>query len=97
MPEGASVINLGRGGHIVTDDLIAALDSGHLSAATLDVTEPEPLPEDSPLWDHPKVTILPHVARRPPVSQIAPEFVENIRRFEAGEPLQQLTDTALGY
>ena len=49
MPEGASVINIGRGGHIVTDDLIAALDSGHLSAATLDVTEPEPLPEDSPL------------------------------------------------
>jgi glyoxylate/hydroxypyruvate reductase A len=97
MPEGASVINIGRGGHIVTDNLIAALDSGHLSAATLDVTEPEPLPEDSPLWDHPKVTILPHVARRPPVSQIAPEFVDNIRRFEAGEPLQQLTHKELGY
>jgi glyoxylate/hydroxypyruvate reductase len=97
MPKGASVINLGRGGHIVTEDLIAALDSGHLSAATLDVTEPEPLPEDSPLWDHPGVTVLPHVARRPPVSQVAPIFVENIRRFKAGETLLQLTDKNLGY
>ena len=97
MPEGAAIINMGRGDHVVTEDLIAALDSGHLSAATLDVTEPEPLPEDSPLWDHPKVTILPHVSRRPPVSQIAPEFVENIRRFEVGEPLLQQTDKNLGY
>ncbi len=82
---------------MVTEDLIAALQSGHLSAATLDVTEPEPLPEDSPLWDQPRVTIMPHVARRPPVSQTAPQFAENIRRFEAGEPLLQLTDKDLGY
>jgi glyoxylate/hydroxypyruvate reductase A len=97
MPKGASLINLGRGGHIITEDLIAALNSGHLSAATLDVTEPEPLPKDSPLWDHPNVTVLPHVARRPPVTQIAPQFIENIRRFEAGEPLLQLTNKKLGY
>ncbi|MBT3989779.1 MAG: glyoxylate/hydroxypyruvate reductase A [Rhodospirillaceae bacterium] len=97
MPKGASIINLGRGGHIVSDDLVAALDSGQLSSATLDVTEPEPLPEDSPLWDHPAITILPHVARRPPVGQIAPQFIENIRRFEAGEPLLQQTDKDLGY
>ncbi len=97
LPEGAAIINLGRGGHIVTADLVAALDNGHLSAATLDVTEPEPLPENSPLWDHPQLTIMPHCARRPPVSQIAPQFVENIRRFEAGKPLLQLTDKSLGY
>jgi glyoxylate/hydroxypyruvate reductase A len=97
LPKGASLINLGRGGHVITKDLIEALDSGHLAAATLDVTEPEPLPKDSPLWDHPKVTVLPHVARRPPVSQIAPQFIENIRRFEAGEPLLQLTNKNLGY
>ena len=97
MPKGASIINLGRGGHIIDNDLIAALDSGQLSAATLDVTEPEPLPNDSPLWDHPFITILPHVARRPPVAQIAPVFIENIRRFEANKPLLQLTDSVRGY
>ena len=95
--EGASVINLGRGEHVVTDDLIAALDRGQLAGATLDVTHPEPLPEDSPLWDHPKVTVLPHVARRPPVGQVAPRLVENIRLFEAGEPLVQRVDRDAGY
>ncbi|MDP6175005.1 MAG: glyoxylate/hydroxypyruvate reductase A, partial [Rhodospirillales bacterium] len=71
LPQGGAVINLGRGGHMVTEDLIAALDSGHLAAASTDVTEPEPLPADSPLWDHPKVQILPHVARRPSVALTA--------------------------
>ena len=97
MPEGASVINLGRGVHINADDMIAALDRGQLSAATLDVTVPEPLPADSPLWDHPKITIMPHVARRSPVSQIAPQFAENIKRFQKGEPLIQEIDRDAGY
>jgi len=97
MPQGASIINLGRGSHVVTEDLIAALSTGHISAATLDVTEPEPLPKNSPLWDHPNITILPHVARRPKISRIAPMFSENIRRFEAGEPLLQSTNKVLGY
>ena len=97
MPKGAAIINLGRGGDIIDNDLIAALDNGQLSAATLDVTEPEPLPNDSPLWDHPFITILPHVARRPPVAQIAPVFIENIRRFEANKPLLQLTNSVRGY
>ena len=97
MPKGASIINLGRGGHIIDDDLIAALDNGQLSAATLDVTEPEPLPTDSPLWDHPSITVLPHVARRPPVAQIAPVFIENIKRFESNKELLQLTDSIKGY
>jgi glyoxylate/hydroxypyruvate reductase A len=97
MPNGASIINLGRGGHIIHDDLITALDSGQLSSATLDVTDPEPLPNTSPLWDHPSITILPHVARRPPVSQIAPVFIENIKRFVAGKSLLQITDRSRGY
>jgi glyoxylate/hydroxypyruvate reductase A len=97
LPKGASVINLGRGEHVVEDDLIAALDSGHLGGASLDTTAPEPLPQESPLWTHPKVLIMPHVARRPPLTQLVPQIIENIRRFEAGEPLLQEVDQSLGY
>ena len=67
MPRGAMVINIGRGKHVVEADLIAALDSGQLSYAALDALHPEPLPPESPLWLHPKVTVMPHVARRPTV------------------------------
>ena len=67
MPRGAMVINIGRGKHVVEADLIAALDSGQLSYAALDALYPEPLPPESPLWLHPKVTVMPHVARRPTV------------------------------
>lgn len=97
MPKGASIINLGRGPHVVDEDLIAALDSGQLSAASLDVTTPEPLPEDSPLWAHPRVNVMPHVSRRAGPEQVAPQFIENIRRFRAGEPLLQLVDRDAGY
>ncbi len=97
LPKGASIINLARGIIVVNDDLIAALDSGHLSGATLDVTEPEPLPEDNPLWVHPLATIMPHVARRPPLSQTIPVVVENIRRLRAGESLINLVDRKTGY
>ncbi len=97
MPTGAAIINLGRGAHVIDADLIAALDQDHLAAATLDVTSPEPLPPESPLWDHPKVTIMPHVARRPNISDSLPLIVENIRRLEAGEPLLQFVDRDAGY
>ena len=97
MPEGAAVINLGRGAHVIDADLITALDSGHLAAATLDVTSPEPLPSESPLWDHAQVTIMPHVARRPNISDSLPLIIENLRRVNAGEPLQQLVDRNAGY
>ena len=97
MPKGAAVINLARGAHVVDKDLIAALDSGQLGAATLDVTEPEPLPADSPLWDHPGITILPHVARRPLLIDTMPQIVENMRRLRAGEPLILLVDRTTGY
>jgi glyoxylate/hydroxypyruvate reductase A len=81
----------------VDHDLIAALDSGHLSHAALDALWPEPLPKESPLWSHPKVTVMPHVARRPTVAQLVTEIVANIRSLEAGRGLLQEVDIALGY
>lgn len=97
MPEGAAVINVARGDHIVTQDLIAALDSGHLAGATLDVFVPEPLPEDSPLWTHPKVVMTPHVAGISAEHSSVPLFVDNIRRALAGRPMLHLVDRELGY
>src|SRR5579885_332203 len=97
MPRGAMVINVGRGKHVVERDLIAALDSGRLAYAALDALWPEPLPPDNPLWVHPKVTIMPHVARRPTVAQLVTEIVANIRSIEAGGGLLQEIDKSLGY
>ena len=97
MPRGAMLVNVGRGKHVVEKDLIAALDSGQLSYAALDALWPEPLPPTSPLWLHPKVTVMPHVARRPTVAQLAMEIVANIRSIEAGgRPLQEV-DVTMGY
>jgi glyoxylate/hydroxypyruvate reductase A len=97
MPRGAMLVNVGRGKHVVETDLIDALDSGQLSYAALDALWPEPLPPTSPLWLHPKVTIMPHVARRPTVSQIVTEIAANIRSIQAGGPLLQEVDIATGY
>src|SRR5205085_11116400 len=92
MPKGAMVINVGRGRHVVEADLIRALDSGQLSYAALDALWPEPLPPDNPLWVHPKVTVMPHVARRPTVEQLVTEIAANIRSIEAGGGLLQQID-----
>ncbi|RYI29967.1 MAG: glyoxylate/hydroxypyruvate reductase A, partial [Acetobacteraceae bacterium] len=97
MPRGAMLINLGRGRHVVNAELIAALDSGQLSYAALDALYPEPLPPDNPLWQHPKVTVMPHVARRPTVRQLGTEIAANIRSIEAGGGLLQEVDRTLGY
>jgi glyoxylate/hydroxypyruvate reductase len=97
MPRGAMLVNVGRGKHVVDEDLIAALDSGHLSYAALDALWPEPLPPESPLWLHPKVTVMPHVARRPTVAQLVTEIVANIRSLRAGGPLLQEVDVTMGY
>ena len=97
MPRGAMVINLGRGRHVVSADLIAALDSGQLSYAALDALHPEPLPPESPLWTHPRVTVMPHVARRPTVRQLVAEIAANILSVEAGGGLLQEVDKAKGY
>lgn len=97
MPRGAMLVNVGRGKHVVEKDLIAALDSGQLAYAALDALWPEPLPPESPLWLHPKVTVMPHVARRPTVGQLVTEVAANIRTLEAGGRLLQEVDVTLGY
>jgi glyoxylate/hydroxypyruvate reductase len=97
MPRGAMLVNVGRGKHVVEADLIEALDSGQLSYAALDALWPEPLPPTSPLWLHPKVTVMPHVARRPTVAQLVTEIAASIRSFEAGRGLLQVVDITKGY
>ncbi len=97
LPEGAYVVNCARGGHVVEDDLIAALDSGRLGGATLDVFSNEPLPPGHPFWRHPKVTVTPHVAAVTPPRSVAKQTIENIRRLRAGEPLRHEVDLAAGY
>ena len=97
MPRGAALVNAGRGGHLQQDDLLAALASGQLSGAFLDVTDPEPLPQGHPLWTHPRVILTPHVASmtRP---ETAVDFVlETIERHEAGLPLRGVVDRERGY
>ena len=91
------LVNVGRGKHVVEKDLIAALDSGQLAYAALDALWPEPLPPESPLWLHPKVTIMPHVARRPTVGQLVTEVAANIRSLKADGKLLQQVDVGLGY
>jgi len=97
LPKGASFINVGRGEHVDDGALIAALDSGHIAHATLDVFRTEPLPKDHPFWAHPKITLMPHAARRPRAAKIIPHAVANIRRFRAGQPLLQPVDRKRGY
>lgn len=97
MPRGAMLVNVGRGKHVVDRDLISALDSGQLAYAALDALWPEPLPPESPLWLHPKVTVMPHVARRPTVAQLVTQVAANIQSLEAGGSLLQEVDAELGY
>jgi glyoxylate/hydroxypyruvate reductase len=97
LPRGAMLVNVGRGKHVVAEDLIRALDSGQLSYAALDALWPEPLPPDSPLWAHPKVTVMPHIARRPTVAQLVTEIAANICSLEAGGRLLQEVDKIMGY
>lgn len=97
MPRGGYVINAGRGGHLVENDLIPALESGQLAGATLDVFAQEPLPDDHPFWDHPAITVTPHNASVTDPRSVAAQVAENIRRHRAGEPLLNLVDRGAGY
>ena len=97
LPEGAVVINLGRGGHVVDEDLLAALDDGHLGGAFLDVFDQEPLPSSHRYWSHPKVVVTPHIAGEIVPRSAAAEVARNIRRFEAGEELPTHLDLDRGY
>jgi phosphoglycerate dehydrogenase-like enzyme len=96
---GAYFISVGRGRSTVTADLVAALSSGRLAGAGLDVVDPEPLPADSPLWHLPNVIITPHISADTAVSQDQRNLVlvENLRRYAAGEPLLSVVDIERGY
>ncbi len=91
------LINVARGGHLVTADLLAALESGHLAHAYLDVFETEPLPTDSPLWSHPGITLTPHIAALTEPRTSVGKIVENIERIRRGEAPHNLVDFAAGY
>ena len=97
LPHGASIINAARGGHVVELDLLAALDSGHLYHATLDVVAEEPLPASHPFWRHPKVTLTPHIASLTWPPTATEHIIANIRRHEAGQPMSPLVDVAREY
>jgi phosphoglycerate dehydrogenase-like enzyme len=95
----AWLVNVARGRHVVTDDLVVALRDGVIGGAALDVTDPEPLPADHPLWDLPNCIITPHVGNTPEMARplLAERVSQNVRRFAAGEPLIGLVDADAGY
>jgi glyoxylate/hydroxypyruvate reductase len=97
LPEGACVINAGRGEHLVEGDLIEALDSGHIRGATLDVFRTEPLPNDHPYWDHPNVLVTPHVASLIDPLAGGTVIAKNIQLFRAGKPVPDMIDPGKGY
>jgi len=97
LPPGAGLVNLARGAHVVDADLLAALDSGHLGHAVLDVFNTEPLPAEHRYWQHPRVTVLPHAAAATDARSAAAVVAHNIAALEAGAPLANLVARAAGY
>ena len=97
LPQSAYVINPGRGGHIVEEDLLRLIDAGHLAGAMLDVFRKEPLPTDHAFWKHPKVIVTPHIAGITDPWSTAAQITENIRRIRRGLAPNNLVDRTLGY
>jgi len=97
MPKGAVLIQLGRGEHMVESDLLAALDTGQLSTASLDVFRHEPLPADSPFWSHPKVLVTPHKASDTTRSEILRQLADNYTALSEGRTPPGAVDRAAGY
>ncbi len=99
MDDDAWLVNVARGGHVVTADLVAALEADAIGGAALDVTDPEPLPDDHPLWSLPTCLVTPHVGNTPDMAQplLKERIEENTKRFALGQPLLGLVDPALGY
>lgn len=95
----AWIVNVARGGHVVTDDLVWALQNGVIGGAALDVTDPEPLPEGHPLWSLPNCIITPHIGNTPEmaVPLLSARITENVRRYLAGDRLVGLVDVRHGY
>lgn len=97
LQDGAYIINLGRGGHLVEHDLLTALDNNKLSGACLDVFDIEPLPVEHPFWSHPKIHVTPHIASVTNPSTAVSQVFENYQRVMAGEKLLHLVDSVKGY
>lgn len=97
LPRGAGLVNVGRGSHLVEADLLAALDSGALSGAVLDVTDPEPLPAGHPFWSHPRILLTPHNASMTSPDTAVDFVLDVIARHRRGEDLPGLVDRTRGY
>ncbi|RVD29801.1 glyoxylate/hydroxypyruvate reductase A [Mesorhizobium sp. M4B.F.Ca.ET.017.02.2.1] len=97
LPKGAALVHAGRGSQLDHEALVAALDSGRLSAAMIDVTDPEPLPSGHPFWSHPKIILTPHVASVTQPATAARAVIDNIKRHRAGLDPIGLVDRSRGY
>jgi glyoxylate/hydroxypyruvate reductase len=97
LPAGATLVHVGRGPQLDHDALLAALDCGQLAGAVIDVTDPEPLPEDHPFWLHPKIVLTPHIASVTQAATAARAVVENMQRLRAGLDPIGLVDRTRGY
>lgn len=97
MPEGAALIQLGRGQHLIEDDLLAALDTGRIGGASLDVFQQEPLPSDHPFWSHPRIVITPHKASVTSPAAVTGDLVRSVRAMQAGQRPDGAVDRTTGY
>jgi glyoxylate/hydroxypyruvate reductase len=97
LPQGAYVINVARGGHVVDTDLLAALDSHHLAGATLDVFHQEPLPPTHAYWAHPRVTVTPHTSARTMRDETVAQIIGKMAAMQRGEPVAGLVNLSKGY
>ena len=97
LKRGAYVINVGRGDHLLEDDLLKAIDEGDVSGACLDVFQTEPLPQDHPFWAHPKITVTPHIASLTDPESAARQIIENYQRLQNGKNLLNVINIHLGY
>jgi glyoxylate/hydroxypyruvate reductase A len=87
LPQGAALVNMGRGGHLIEEDLLEALASGQLSAAVLDVLQQEPAAPDHPFWHHPQILLTPHIAAMTQPESAFGVLLDNIRRHQRGESM----------
>lgn len=97
LPQGAYVINVARGAHIIEADLLELVQSRHIAAATLDVFQEEPLPSAHPFWNEPRITVTPHMAALTLRDDSVRQIAEKIRALERGEPIAGLVDQLKGY
>jgi len=97
LPASSYAINVARGGLMVEEDLLELLNSGHLAGAALDVFRQEPLPQDHPLWSHPKVRVTPHISAITVIGPSAQQVAEKVRRLERGEAVSGVVDRRRGY